>query len=282
MEITNKTELQRCFQYEKEAPLTVEIRELEKGYTEQVTFRRSGIVFVTKGGVRCDLRDHPQRTLCEGEFIYIPTGSVLQYAVLKKTRVTIVRPNGNLSLCEGYRIEELYQRVIPKQGYGKEIFALTINRPLHHLLDGLKDTIEEGLLCRNYFDTKVKEMFILLKAYYPREQLRDFFALILTPDTIFSEHIRMNYHKYATAKEMAGAMNMTQKVFSKKFIRIFGEQPTDWLRREKAKSVYLELYAGHQQIVQIVDKYNFSSQSHLNKFCKREFGKNPGEIRKKL
>lgn len=281
MEISEKKELLRCFQYEKEAPLTVEIRKLEKGFTEEAIFRKNGIVFMTKGKARIMLRDHPEKTLHEGEFIFIPVGGVVRYVILKETRITIVRTNGNVRLCEGCRIEELYLRNVPKQEYSQEIFALEINRPLRHFLDGLNDTFEGGLLCRNYFDTKAKEMFILLKAYYSREQLRDFFSLILTPDTMFSEHVRANHHKYATAKELAYAMHMTPKAFSKKFIRIFGELPTDWMRREKAKCVYLELYTGQQPLVQIVDKYNFSSQSHLNKFCKKEFGKNPGAIRKR-
>lgn len=282
MEIADKTELQRCFHYEKEAPLTVEIRVLEKGYTEEITFRKNGIVFMTKGRARFTLREHPAMTLREGEFIFIPVGGVVDYAVLKEAHITIVRPFGNVTLCEGCRIEELYLRHIPKQEYTKEIFNLEINPPLRRFLEGLNETVQGGFHCRNYFDIKVKEMFILLKAYYPRQQLRDFFSPMLTPDTKFSEHVRANYHKCATVRELAEAMNMTRKVFSRKFIRIFGEQPTDWMRREKAKSVYQELYAGQQQLVQIVDKYNFSSQSHLNKFCKREFGKNPGEIRKRM
>lgn len=282
IEISDKTELQRCFQYEKDVPLTVEIRKLEKGYTEEVTFHKNGILFMTKGRARFTLRNHPEMTLQEGEFIFVPVGGVLRYAVLKEAKVIIVRPNGNVNLCAGYRIEDLYLRGVPEQERSKEMFTLEINRPLRLFLEGLRETVEGGLLCRNYFDTKIKEMFILLKAFYPREQLRDFFSLILTPDTIFSEHIRANYHKYSTAKELANAMHMTPKVFSKKFIRIFGDLPTDWMRKEKAKCVYQELYTGQQQLVQIVDKYNFSSQSHLNKFCKREFGKNPGEIRRRV
>lgn len=280
MEISGKAELQRCFRYEKETPLTVEIRKLEKEFTEEITFRKNAIVFMTKGKIRFILRDHPEKTLHEGEFIFIPVGGVIRYVVMKEARITIVRTNGKVNLCEGCRIEELYLRSAPKQGYSTEISTLAINRPIGLFLEGLCEAVQDGFLCRDYFDTKAKEMFILLKAYYPREELRDFFSLILTPDTMFSEHIRANYQKYATTKELANAMHMTPKVFSKKFIRIFGELPTDWLRKEKAKSVYLELYTGQQQLVQIVDKYNFSSQSHLNKFCKREFGKNPGEIRK--
>lgn len=281
MEILEKAELQRCFHYEKEIPPMVEIRVLEQSKEEELTFRKNEIVFMTEGKVRLIFRDYPEKILSKGEFIFFPVGGVLCFVVLENTQVTVIRPSGRLSLCEGYHIEELYLQSANDLEILGGVFALEINRPLQLFLEGLNESICGGLNCRYYFDTKVKEMFVLLKAYYRREQLRSFFSLILSPDMTFSEYIKANYHKYATCKELAGAMNMAPKLFSKKFIRIFGESPTEWIRKVKAQHVYMELYAGNQPIALIADKYNFSSQSHLNKFCKKEFGKNPGEIRRR-
>lgn len=281
MEILDKAEHQRCFHYENEAPSTVEVRKFEKEHEEELVFHKNGVVFIMSGEVRLAFRDREEKLLRRNEFVFIPTGKVFQFKVLRKTQMIIIRPNGSVELCGGFLIEKLYRKgntlLQNEQG---DICTLTLNRPMKLFLDGLTEITQDGFNCRYYFDTKVKEMFILLKAYYPREQLHDFFASILSPDTIFSEHIRSNCHKYVTTKEMAWAMNMTPKNFSKKFISIFGELPTDWMRREKARRVYSELYTGQQPIAHIADKYNFSSQSHLNKFCMREFGKNPGKIRK--
>lgn len=281
MELTNKAEHQGCFHNESGAQPTVEIRKLEKGYKEELVFRKNEIAFMIKGGLRFNFRDHPEKVLREGEFIFIPVGGVFRYEVLENARITIIRPNGNVRLCEGFLIEKLYKKDnIPSLNDPCAIHTLEINRPLRLFLEGLNEIAQGGLNCRYYFDIKAKELFILLKAYYTREQLRDFFSLILSPDTVFSEHIRANHHKYKAVKELAWSMNMTQKAFSKKFTKVFGESAMSWMRKEKALSVYSELYAGRETIAQIADKYKFSSQSHLNKFCKGEFGKNPGEIRK--
>lgn len=280
MDILEKAELQRCFYNDKETPPTVEIRKLEKEYTEELIFRRNEIVFMTEGKVRFIFRGHPEKTLSTGEFIFVPMGGVFRFVVVENTQVTVIRLNGNVNLCGSCRIEDLYRRSDPALDNNKDVFALTINHPLQLFLEGLNKAVQGGLNCRYYFDIKAKEILILLKAYYLHEQLSLFFSPILSPDTIFSEYVRAHHHKYATARELADAMYMTPKLFSKKFIAIFGEPATDWLRREKALNVYSELIVGNEAIAQIAYKYNFSSQSHLNRFCKKEFGENPGKIRK--
>lgn len=281
MEILEKAEIQNCIHYESEVLPTVEIYDLEKDVAEEKTFFKNEIAFMREGKLRFSFRDHPEKVVCKGEFIFVPVGGVFRYVALEKTQLIIVRLNKGVKLCEGYLVEDLYKRCgeHPEE-YHKEIYALAINRPLQLFLDGLHESILGGLNCRYYFDTKVKELFILLKAYYPYDSLRKFFSLILSPDTTFSEHVRANHHNYKTAKELAEAMNMTPKLFSKKFIKIFGESSMKWMKKEKALRVYSELHSSQNPIAQIADKYKFSSQSHLNKFCKREFGKNPGEIRR--
>lgn len=281
MQILDKSEHQKCLHYEKETPPTVETKKIEKGHEEEMIFNRNGIIFMMSGEVGFIFPKHPEKILRKGEFIFIPVGGLFRFVVSKTAQMIIIRPNGNVKLCASSLIEKLYKNdTIPPKDNKPEICALVVNRPLQSFLDGLDEAIKDGLMCRYYFDTKANELFILLKAYYTREQLRDFFSLILSPNTIFSEYIRANHHKYATTKELAVSMNMTPKIFSKKFIRVFGEFPTDWMRKEKAIRVYSELYTGQESIAQIADNFKFSSQSHLNKFCKREFGKNPGQIRK--
>lgn len=283
MEVLNKTEHQKCFCYEKGVKPTVEIRTLKQGFEEELTLKMNEIVFMMEGEVRYRFRDHPEKLHGKDEFVFIPVCGVFRFVVLKDTTVVVFRLNGSLKLCDGRRIEELYvQSSIRSGSVKREIYPLEINRPIQLFLAGLYEVVSGGLACRYYFDTKAKELFILLRTYYPRQELSEFFSLILTPDTLFSEYIRANHHKYKTVKELAETMHMTPKLFSKKFSQIFGEPAFDWMSKEKALCIYSELYSGNEPLGLIADKYGFSSQSHLNKFCKREFGENPGEIRSRL
>lgn len=283
METFKREKILSCIHYKCDIVPSVEICKLDQGQTKEKIFCRNEIAFILKGEIRFAFRNLPEKVFREGEFIFVPVGGTFRYTVLKKTRILIIRLNENIKLCEGYLIEELYTQgksaIAQKR---KEICVLPVNRPLRLFLNGLSETALDGLNCRYYFDTKSRELFILLRAYYSLEQLRDFFSLIISPDTAFSEYIRANHQHYKTAKELAEAMHMTPKLFSKKFIKVFGEPSIHWMKKEKALSVYSDLHSGRAPLAQLVDKYRFSSQSHLNKFCKREFGKNPGEIRKRV
>lgn len=281
MDVLNKADMLNCFYHEGETRATVEIRCLEQGYEEEITFRKSEIVFIIEGELRFLFRDHDERKLREGEFVFLPARGEFRYTIVKKTRAVIFRLNGSVKLCDGYRIEELYVQSGEQQKYTRrEVYPLEVNYPLRLFLKGLSEAVSGGLSCRNYFDIKTKELFVLLKVYYSHEALRSFFSLILSPDTAFSEYVRANHYKYKTAKELAEAMNITPKLFSKKFMRIFGEPAQEWMIREKAHRIYSDLHTGDEPIALVADKFWFSSQSHLNKFCKREFGKTPGEIRR--
>lgn len=281
MDVLCKTKLQSCLHYESETKPTVEIRNLEQNHQEDITLQKNEIVFIVEGEVRFVFRNYAEKTLHKGEFIFISVGGIFRFTVLEKTRAIIFRLNGNVKLCSGFRIEELYsQGNTRRKGEHRELYPLEINQLLWYYLNGLSEAIQGGLSCRYYFDTKVNELLVLLKVYYPHETLKDFFASILSPDTMFSEYVRANHHKYKTSKELAMAMNMTPKLFSKKFMQVFGEPALAWMSREKALCVYSDLHSGDEPIALIADKYWFSSQAHLTKFCKRELGKNPGEIRK--
>lgn len=281
MEILNKMELQNCTYNEHNVQPTVEIRTLKQGYEEEMIFRKNEIVFMMEGEVRFTFRGQSEKTQYTGEFVFIPVGGMLRYTVVKKTKVMIIRLNENVMLCKGSRIEEYYRqfKTMPQEEKGETVRTLKINPPLWHFLEGLNETVSGGLCCRNYFDTKVKELFILLKAYYSRKALQKFFSLILSPDTTFSEYIRANHHRYYTVEQLAASMNMTTKQFGKIFTRVFGKTPGKWLNEEKALMVYNELRSGTKPLKQIAYEYGFSTTQQLNRFCKRELSKNPSEIR---
>lgn len=282
MEILNKIEHLGCLYYEKGERPTVEILNLEQNHEEEMSLRKNEIVFMTEGKLSFTFRNHPEKIIHKGQFIFITVGGVFHYVVLEKTRMVVLRLNEHISLCKGYYIEQLYgengELAIKSR---REVCALEINRPLWRFLNELNETVASGLNCRYYFDMKVRELLLLLRAYYPPEQLREFFSLIMTPETVFYEYIQANYPRYPTIGELAASMNLSVKHFGKVFTRIFGVPPGKWLNSQRAHIIYSELHSGNKPIKQIADEYGFPTQQHLNRFCKRELGKNPGEIRRK-
>lgn len=282
MEIKNPQEHYTCFYYGCAERPAIEVCNRESQQSEMQTLKKNEIRFILEGTMCFTYGDYQPTTVKKGAFFFLASGSRLHCKTLTNCLFMVVRLQKNVFLCEGCRVEELFKEKktdTPVRSLTPEINILQINEPLWHFLKGLKVCILGGLLCTNYFETKIREMFILLRAYYSRAELRDFLFLILSPDSEFSEKIRKNHHKYKTALDMAKAMNMTQKNFTKKFKAVFGEPPAQWMKKEKAREIYTELYTGKKTLLDIACEYGFSNLPSFNRFCKRELGKNPGELR---
>jgi AraC-like DNA-binding protein len=70
--------------------------------------------------------------------------------------------------------------------------------------------------------------------------------------------------------------------FDLKFKKEFGMPPLRWMLKEKAKRVRFSMAESDITLSDIMQKYNFNSPTHLNRFCKQQFGCSPTELMKKL
>lgn len=231
------------------------------------------------GGLYLTYEDRFEKYVEKGWFFFIPSGANVGYVIANKCQAIVFRLQYIDYLCNGFRMEQLFDgnhNDLPHLN----IYPLEINHTLWYCLNGLDEAIGSGLNCRDYHEVKIKEVNTLIRSFYSKMQLRYFFSPILSSNMQFSEFIRRNHHKFKTVGEMADFMHMSPKNFTKKFNLVFGMPPSLWKNRERAQRIFNELSIGNKSFGQISEEYGFKVQAHLNKFCKREFGKNPGEIRK--
>ena len=139
--------------------------------------------------------------------------------------------------------------------------------------------VEDGLKCRYWFELKIDEFFTYLRAYYPEDELRDFFLMILSGDTVFSEYVRLNWERFATVNEMAASLNMTRNRFSKQFSEIFNTPPSRWMTDRRAMKVRDEIFASNELFKQIAFDNGFESEAHFTRFIKKKLGKTPTQLR---
>lgn len=278
----NIQEHEKCFHYDHSELPMIEVRKILCGHKDEMTFLRNEIVFVMEGKIRFWFRDHPERETAKGEFFFIPTGGTFRYKTERKSMVLVIRLNEGMRLCQGFMIEQLYEKAKTKEDLRLQatISTLEINTHLWTFLDGLVAVLTDGLRCRYYFETKTQELSILLRSYYPKDKLLEFFSLILSPDTAFSEYVRTHFMKFRKVKDFAASMNLTVKQFTSRFNRVFGLSPYVWMMRERTRMIYMDLMAGRKDNKQIAHDYGFTTPSQLYDYCRENLGKTPGEIRR--
>ena len=279
MNIYNLKEHQECFCYGTGKNALIEIKEIPCGTEEVFTLLYHEVVFMMEGELQYVIRDHHPVELVKGHFIFVPIGRTLNYTAKTNCLIFILRQSTNIRLCHSFSIEKLYNGMATGNLSGR-MTPLEINSRLYHYIDGLKDTCEDGIMCRYFFETKIIEFFVLLRTYYSDEQLYGLFLPVLSPDTEFSEFVHKNHHKYKTIREMAKAMNFTTGQFTDRFRRVFSLSPREWMQQEKTKRVFTDICDTNKVLKQIAAEHGFAVQAHLIRFCRQKFDMTPGEMRK--
>lgn len=282
MSILYQNEHSGCFNNDRSEKPQIEVKKIVKGDTGILSLKDNEIVFITEGRISFVANDFSGCEGIKGQILFFPAGGNYSFEALAHSTITIFRFYESIKLCDNFDLEKLYEKKALTNGYRirtARFGTLDINAHLWHYLDGLNDLISKGMRCRNFFKIKIKELLLILRSFYTKEELHDFFSPILSDDTAFSEYVRLSWKNFRTVTEVANSMHMTHKQFYNKFIAIFGKKPQRWMNEGRARIIHNEIISTRKQFKLIAAENGFASDTHFTRFCKKELGKTPTEVR---
>jgi len=280
MKIYNIEEHLNCYCYDQDEKPMVELRKIKNMARGEVLFSQNEIALIMEGRLTLSLSDNPEKEFHKGQMVFLPATERLHYRALEKSRLLSLRMEERTFPCHIFSLERLYD-MMDEVEKPESLSSLEMNARLLHFAQEMNDTVGDGLKCRMYLQTRISAFLILIRSYYPSEQLCRFFYSILSPNTLFSEQVRINYLKYRTINDLAGSMNMTPQQFTRRFTSVFGRTPHDWMQQEKARLIYGEICKSNKSFKEIANQYGFSAQTYFNRFCQTAFAMSPTEIRNK-
>jgi len=265
-----------CNNYEKGKNAALEILNIPGGRLIERTLHDTEIVFMLSGKFNLSYDKILNMEVNPGVFMLFPPGSQITATAIEDTRLIICRIRGLLQLCECISLEHIYtSREKPvKEGF----HMLTINDRIYKFIELMQECVDDGLRCGFYFETKMKELFFLLRAYYSKEELLQLFSPLLSHNARFMNLMYQNRNA-KSVHELAGISLYSESGFKKQFHKVFGTSASDWLRNQKASLIYHDLNCSELSIKELADKYSFSSVSSFTTFCQSKFGLPPGQIR---
>ena len=157
--------------------------------------------------------------------------------------------------------------------------VLLIRERIMQFIDSLILCLNDGLGCRHFHQLKQKELALLFRGYYNKEELAHFFYPILSENMDFKELVLANYTYAKDMESIAERMNLSPTTFNRRFKKNFGESFAQWQEKRKADDILREIRMTDKTFSEIANEYNFSSPAYFTTFCKRNFGKSPTEIR---
>ncbi len=273
------TECLDCFRYEQDENPACDIVDHSEGQKWSNTLLLGEIIIVRKGAISLSYDHFLNHRFVQDKILLLPPGCHFQAMAERESILFVFRIIHSPTLYENYPLKQLNEE-LKGITVSNQIHTLDVIEPIVNLLNALDYNINNGLRCSYFLQQKVNELILLLRAYYPKEELINFFRPILLNSSRFTNFVLQNYRCVKTVKELASLYACSMSNFDKKFRKAFGMAPYQWIQERKVKTIYHELYMSDKPLKQISEEQGFKSLPQFNDYCKKHLGYPPGKMRK--
>lgn len=236
------------------------------------------IIFTLSGSIKINSTHTHMKFIDESKMIFLKVYEKYTYEIAPSSKI-LVFSFDSLTLDELLCFQAQHD-LLPESAF--EWLELKIVEPLNSFLELLIQYRENNYLDYMLYVSKRDELFYLLKKIYTKEELGNFFYLLVNHSSEFEKQVAANYTKVKNVKELADLLGYGINSFRNKFKETFGMPAYQWLQNEKAKRILKRIISNDDDFKSIIDDFDFSSHSHFYKFCKMQYGFAPEELRKKV
>lgn len=280
MSLFYRQEHTTCYNYQLQPEATFKVLQFKKSQKLQLLeVEHSVIVFLLEGEALITCNSYKDQIHKAGEIALLPRNSCCYVSLLKDTTILSCSFVQNIDFCSRFSFEHLLD-FLPKK-YVYNFKKLPVREVLNLFFTLVKRCLDDGLNCVHYHELMQKELFIILRAYYTKEELATFFYPLLGKDMGFKDYVMTNYLSIKDIPDFARQMNLSVDTFKRRFKEAFGESAHKWITLRKSELIYRDLVVSEKTFTEITTEYGFSSQAYLSTFCKKYFDKSPRELRDK-
>lgn len=274
-----KEEHTSCSNYATEQKAIIQVYEekAHRAVTKSIT-EKATLIFLLKGTLHFAIDNEEPKEIQAGQMFLMPGGC--EFYAVAKTDVSVVTCfiTPSMALCNQLTLKNLYKYAKLKNATDTIFAVLPISRLLQQELEQTKDTLQTGLLCYHYQYIKRDTIFLLLRAFYTKDELTRLFYPILNDDFNFKAKIMQLYSSSQNVNELIEQSGLPSTTFNRKFKVAFHTTPSKWLAQKKKESLLNEIRMTDLPLKEIAEEFNFTP-NYLIKFCKDHFGQTPTELR---
>jgi len=233
------------------------------------------IFFVIKGSVGIKINNNDLHFVFSREMFITQNNNLYSITIQEQTHLMICHVPGEAWYTEQKRIIELIPEVA---NLPEKFFKLPLKKTIIRYLSLLEFYFKEGIHDTYFFELKLKELFFLIFSSYQKHDLARFLQNILSDDVQFKIFVHNNYLNAGNVQELAKLAHYSTSGFIKKFQKCFNDSPYQWMQKQKAKQISIEILRGNKSLQEIANEYKFSSYQHFSVFCRSKLGAPPSVI----
>lgn len=266
-----------CSQYLTDIRLGFKYIEVDAGYIFKVYDKKEKhLFFLMEGSAKVRYNEFTDRLFSAGEMIFLPKSADCRGEALTKCSFIVHIYDAPVRLCDKVSLNSIIEH---KENVQYDFMSLPIRSTLNSYLQLLKLYLTEGINCRHLHEIKQKELFLIFRTHYSKEELAQFFYPMLGKSLDFRSKVMAYYMESKTAKDLAGYCGYSDVHFNELFVAEFSETPYKWMQKQKAKHIIGRLSNTQATIKEVIEEFEFSSRCHFDKYCKRQFGETASQIR---
>lgn len=267
-----------CYNYKLSARANFSLVHYDRNMAlTEVKVDHSTLMFALQGGGYITLNGEPEVLVHPGEMIFIPCNTTCYIRIPEESMSLMFSFVSGMDFCERFSFEQLVA-FLPFD-FCPHVVTLAVKGRLRQFLVFLTQCLQDGLECNHFHEINAQQVFMLLRAYYRKEDLACLFHKIIGQQSDFKDFVLAHYLEADTVNELAALANMGVHTFRRRFRETFGESVGKWMIHRKSEHVYRDLKLSDKTFAEIAEEYHMSSQSYLSNFCRQHFEKTPQEIR---
>lgn len=279
MELLYVHEHLTCKNYVSDFHIGFSLKELKQG--EKLHFEDkyyNYFIFLLDGELIMSCNEFRNHLCFKNEMIFIAQDSVAEGEALTDAKYILLSFDNQFTLCDQLALESL-------QAYEKKppIFnKIEIRPPMMQVLDSVQFYLGHKILCKHLHAIKQKEIFLILRAFYTKEEMACFLSPMLNRDIDFKAFVLQHYQDVKTVEELATMCKMSVRSFNRKFNDYFNDSPYSWMLKQRSRHIKSKLADSKISFGSLIKEYGFSSPAHFTTYCKKQFGQSPSTLRRQL
>jgi AraC-like DNA-binding protein len=255
------------------------LRRERKDKTIQIKERHlNHILFLLEGEINISYNEFRNHLCRAGEMIFIPQDTIAIAEAYTEIDYLLLSFNNQIILHEDLSWNELKEYSGERDVFHK----LDIRPPLQDVIDSISYYLKNKIECPHLDEVKEKELFLMLKVFYSKQEVARFLKPLLKQDMDFKAYVIKHYTNARNVEELAKLCNLSVRAFTRKFKLHFDDSPYRWILRQKANQIKMLLADKKISLQAIIKEYGFSSPAHFTTYCKKQFGVTPSTYRNTL
>lgn len=265
-----------CSHYVSDYRSSFRYHELKQGEDfDAINGKFNHLVFVIDGQMRISCNEFTDRRFRGGEIAFIPKASTVAFRAVSDSRILTGSFDVPNNVCDKLSFRS-YWPICSRLEY--DFAPVPIRKQMEQFLDLTVYYLRNGINCEHLHEIKQKELFLVLKWFYSKEELAMLFYPMIGKSLDFKALVLENYLKVNNVNELAQLTRMGRSTFDTTFKNEFGMPARQWMLKQTAKHVQHHLMEPGVTISDIMIRFGFNSPTHFTRFCKQHLGATPTEL----